>query len=265
VCGVSKLPDTPEEAAAEGRRTSVLLLRESVGEKLTRCPRATGWFWRNLTTGEMAPGRCAASSCPYCGPVEALARARVISDGGATGPPQRYIVLTLPPEQWGMEWQTLRQKMKDFRRAMVREHGEWEHAWTVERGKLNGMPHVNVLQKGTYVRQRELQDRWGGIAHVQAIRRQPGKVGGYVLKEAGRVAGYSLKDAHASLADHLAINGGRLVHLSRNYLGGETIPTVRKRLRGDSASTPGEWERTWGELPQDRQRAAAQMLANLVP
>jgi hypothetical protein len=190
-------------------------------------------------------------------------RARAISHGGATGPPQRFIVLTLPPERWEMSWQQMRQKMRDYRRLMQRNYGVWEQAWTVETGKRNGMKHVNVLQKGPYVPQAELQRRWGGIAHVQAIGRQPGAIAGYALKEALRVTGYSLKDAAASRDVHLALNGGRLAHWSRGYFGGQTYTEVRRQLLADSVSD-GDWERVNGELPEDRQRRHAQMLKNLV-
>ena len=148
-----------------------------------------------------------------------------------------------------MSWKQLRQKMRDYRRAMVAEYGAWEHAWTVERGKRNGMKHVNVLQKGPYVPQRVLQRSWGGIVHVQRIGREPGHVAGYALKEARRVAGYSLKEAGAGLDEHLALNGGRLAHWSRNYFGGETLPEVRQRLMGNPSSAESEdWARVNGEL-----------------
>lgn len=213
-----------------------------------RCARSTGWHWLNVRTGEIAPGRCKASWCPDCGPYEALMRARIISDGGRSGPPQRYIVLSSPPERWRTEFQELRQKMRDFKRIMAKRHGEYEHAWTVERGPKNGMLHVNVLQKGTFIPQPELQKTWGGIAHVKRIRAAEG-VGRYALKEAMHVAGYAVKEAHRNVDEHLTLNGGRLVHLSRGYLGGETMSDVRSRLTHDPESEPGEWVRLHDFVP----------------
>lgn len=234
------LPDV----ASEGGASSLDLIRGSVDGPAAACSRARGWHWVNVRTGQVAPGRCRASFCPECGPYEAKMRARIISDGGATGPPQRYFVHTLPPEQWNMGFQKLRQKMRDYKRIMAKRHGEYEQAWTVERGAKSGMLHVNVLQKGTYIGQAEAQATWGGIVHVKRIRGVRG-VGSYALKEAMRVSGYSLKEAGRSLDEHLDLNGGRLLHLSRGYLGGETMETVRRRLCRDPEAEPGEWVRVY--------------------
>jgi hypothetical protein len=158
--------------------------------------------------------------------------------------------MSTPPELWSMEFQRLRQKMRDYRRIMAKRHGSYEHAWTAERGPKNGMLHVNVLQKGTFIPQAEAQKTWGGIVHVQRIRRRGG-IERYALKEALRVTGYGVKNATASeetLYEHLRLNGGRLVHLSRGYLGGQTMGDVRKRLQNDDPdSRPGEWVRVFGD------------------
>lgn len=224
--------------------SSVLLIRGSVDDgPPPRCERVR-FKWVNIRTGETSPGRCGASFCEQCGPYEAKVRARIISDGGRTGPPQRYFVHSLPPEQWNMEWARLRQKMRDYKRIMHKRHGEYEQAWTVERGKKRGMLHVNVLQKGTYIDQDEAQRTWGGIVHAKAIKGARG-VSSYALKEALTVTGYSLKEAGESLAAHLDLNGGRLVHLSRGYLGGDTMADVRARLTRNPEAEPGEWVRVF--------------------
>lgn len=207
-----------------------------------RCERVTVDLL-NVRTGEVIPGKCRATFCEHCGPVEAWWKSRIIADGGRTGPPERYIVLTMAPKSWPQ----LRQKMRDLRRWGVQQFGAWEHAWTVEAGAKTGMRHVNVLQKGTYVPQAQLQERWGAIVHVEAIHGVAG-VAGYALKEARKVAGYALKDAHGGLHEHRALNGGRLVHLSRGYLGGERQAEVRKRL----ASERQEEECEWVVIPRSR-------------
>lgn len=148
----------------------------------------------------------------------------IISHGGASGPPTRFVTLTLAP----VEWQPCRQKLRDLRRLLARRgYGGWEVAWTRELTS-SGLPHVHALQKGPYVPQKELQAAWGAIVDIRAIRRRGAeRTARYALKEAQRVAGYSLKEAEGdSLAGHLERNGGRLVHLSRGYLGGQTQEQV---------------------------------------
>lgn len=192
----------------------------------------------NTLTGQVVPGRCRASFCDYCGPVQAWWKSRIISDGGATGAPTRYAVLTNAPA----DWKVLRQKMRDLRRLLGRRGFAWEQAWTVETGEQTGMRHVNALQKGDFVPQELLQNVWGAIVHIQAIKTAAGGVAGYALKEAQRVAGYSTKNASQAdkLQAHLDANGGRLVHLSRGYLGGETQAVVMERLLAERESE-GSW------------------------
>lgn len=206
-----------------------------------RCQRVR-FDWLNLRTGERSPGRCKASFCEVCGPHEAWLRARMLSDGGAAGPPERFFVMTLPPEKWQMEFKHMRQKMRDYRRIMAKRHGTYEHAWTVERGGKNGMLHVNVLQRGTYIAQAEAQRTWGGRVHAQAIAGARGAAG-YALKEATRVTGYAMKESGRSLEEHLELNGWRLAHWSRGYFGGDTAREVRARLVRDATAQPGEWVR----------------------
>lgn len=211
-----------------------------------RCPRSSIDLVNTLT-GQVIPGRCRASFCEFCGPVQSWWKARIISDGGGR-PPERYAVLTQAPA----DWQKLRQKMRDFPRLLARRGYVWEQAWTVEEGAQTGMRHVNVLQKGTYVPQAELQDVWGAIAHVQAVKGATGhQVAGYALKEAQTVAGYVTKDGRQAggLDRHLALNGGRLVHVSRGYLGGETQAAVLERLLSENQS-----EGSWVVVPRGQSR-----------
>lgn len=205
------------------------------------CPRSTIWVV-NTSTGERFSGRCQATFCDYCGPIEAWWKARIISDGGGA-PPERYMVLTLAPD----EWKNLRQKMRNLRRWGREKFGAWEQAWTVEMGSKTGMRHVNVLQKGTFVPQAQLQERWGAIVHVSAIESST-DVAGYAMKEARRVSGYALKEAGEAgrLKAHLEANGNRLVHVSRGYLEGATQAQVRARLAG------GESEDQWIVIPKSR-------------
>jgi len=199
------------------------------------CPRVDHErrYWLNVWTGEKRPAWCDATMCPVCGPRQAWKKSLIISDGGTTGPPKRYFVLTQAP----VDWEKLRQKMRNLPRYLARRGYSWDQAWTVEQNPAGTGLHVNVLQKGSYVPQAELQQAWGAIVHAQAIKSRRGGAKGtaaYSLKEAQKVAGYSIKNAStpANHLNHLAVNGGRLVHLSRGYLGGETQADVWERLKG---------------------------------
>jgi hypothetical protein len=202
----------------------------------SECPRVA-FDLVNTLTGQVIAGSCRATFCEVCGPRQAWWKSRIISDGGASGPPTRYLVLTQAPP----DWQAVRQKMRDLRRWALNRGHEWEHAWTLEVGAKTGMRHINVLQKGSYVNGPALRERWGAFVKVKKIR-EPEGVSSYVLKEAGKVAGYSLKEAKdggEQLHRFLDNNGGRLVHLSAGYLGGERQDQVRARLL--SKEGVGQW------------------------
>lgn len=210
-------------------------------EAPTHCERVD-WHWFSLLTGQIAPGRCRASWCPTCGPIEASWKARIAANGGSSGPPERFVTFTLAPD----DWQKRRQKMRDLRRALRRDGIEWELAWTCELTKTD-LVHVHGLQKGDYVPQRHLQQRWGAIVDIRKIRSARGAAS-YAMKEARKVAGYTGKGAQLDLEGHLDLNGNRLMHFTRGYLGGDTQEAVRRTLvhtEGDS----DEWVRRLGRHP----------------
>ncbi len=80
---------------------------------------------------------------------------------------------------------------------------------------------MNVLQRGSYVPQDELQDVWGAIIYIQAVKSgTAASVARYGLKEARTVTGYVFKNVgpgEPSPLDHFEANGGRLAHVSRGY------------------------------------------------
>jgi hypothetical protein len=177
----------------------------------------------------MLPAGCGRTSCPTCGPIEAWQRARCI----AAAVPQRFIVVTFPQAEWGLPFQAVRRKVKRYRQTIQDLYGSCEWAWTIERGAAGNL-HVNLLQKGPEkLPQRVLQERWGGIVHVQRIRSRGG-ASSYAMKEAMRVSGYAVKEATGRLDEHLELNGGRLAHWSRQYFDGRRIADVRSELRGES-------------------------------
>lgn len=92
------------------------------------------------------------------------------------------------------------------------------------------MRHIHALQHGDYVPQRVLQDAWGRIVHIRAIR-GASQAANYAMKEARSVAGYAMKGSHSDLLAHLDRNGGRGCHLSRKYLHGKRTRDVERLLR----------------------------------
>ena len=203
------------------------------------CPRIdhTRQYWVNVFTGERRPDSCRANVCPHCGPRNAFKKALIISHGGASGAPERFATLTRAPQ----DWDKLRQKMRNLPRYLARRGFDgWECAWTVETTKA-GVPHVHALQKGPYVPQRELQACWGSIVDIRAVKRPKDaqRATAYAFKEARRVAGYTTKGASSSggVRSHLQLNGGRLVHVSRGYLGGWTQEQTWDEIQGARQDT----------------------------
>jgi hypothetical protein len=129
---------------------------------------------------------------------------------------------------------------------------DWEWSWSVERNPAGTGLHVHACQHGAHkVPQEALQERWGAIVDVRAVRnlRDRQGVATYTVKEALKVAGYTVKGATASaesLRDHLAVNGGRVAHWSRGFLHGETRRSALGRIREELA---GEERLTWAVVP----------------
>lgn len=167
------------------------------------------------------PASCDAWRCEWCGPRNATKRAAVI----AWAKPTRFATFTNAPT----EWQPLRQKVRRLTMNVRRAGYRVEWAWTVERGDNTGMIHVHALQHGEFIPQAELQAMWGAIVDIRRVR---GRVGAanYAMKEAAMVAGYAMKNGVAALDEHLDLNGGRGMHMSRGYLRGLRTREVEKLL-----------------------------------
>lgn len=213
-----RVPATPSASLPSGS-TSLVTTDQTVHEPVqvpdpwsggVLCPRIDHdrQYWLNTFTGEKRHDSCRANVCPVCVNVNAWKKARLLT----WAKPERYIVLTQAPT----DWDKLRQKMRNLRRLEQAQGYDYEHAWTVEINPRGTGLHVNVLQKGSYIPQKALQQTWGSIVYIQAIKRPQGQLEAYVLKDALTVSGYVLKDA-GSVPAHLAANGNRLAHVSRGY------------------------------------------------
>jgi ferredoxin len=192
------------------------------------------------------PATCDAYSCTICGPRKATTAAAVMTWAMRQADRSRLVTLTLAPE----DWQTRRQKARDFARSLRKQGYAWEWAWTTEKNPRGTGLHVHGIQHGARVPQPVLQDTWGAIVDVRAVRSQlQDRTGAavYTVKESLRVAGYTVKGATGGgLAEHLDLNGGRAAHWSRGFLHGKTKREALTELRKDLAD--GE-SLTWRLVP----------------
>lgn len=173
------------------------------------------------------PAGCSTWRCDWCGPQKGRRKAEIV----AWAEPTRFVTLTQAPD----DWQRLRQKVRKLTLTLRSAGHDLEWAWTVERGSRTGMIHVHALQHGSYIPQRELQDRWGHRVDIRRISDVDGAAR-YTTKHASRrVVGYTMKHTGDDLQRHLDLNGGRGVHLSRGYLHGRRSAEVWNLLHPPSA------------------------------
>lgn len=231
------------EGQPEAAPTSLVLYRSTV---LENCPKKKHVL-ASLSSGLVVPQSCGSYRCPVCGPRKArrLAMAATWALASEQTSQGRFITLTMPEDQWGMPWEQVRQKGRNFARYIRARGYAFEWFWTVERGSKNGALHLHALQHGDYVPQALAQEVWGGIAHLEGIRHED-RVSKYVLKQAARVAGYAVKGAAAgdeSYEDHLDLNGGRVAHWSRGFFHG------RKLDEAFAVASTGGDEGPWVSVP----------------
>lgn len=168
------------------------------------------------------PAGCDTWRCPWCGPQLGRHKAEIV----AWAQPERFLTLTQAPTNW----QACRQRMRKVALNLRTAGYSVEWAWTVERGRQTGMIHVHALQHGDYIPQRTLAKVWGRRVDIRRISDVDGAAR-YTTKHAGRrLASYTMKGTADQLGEHLDLNGGRGVHLSRRYLRGLTSREVWQRL-----------------------------------
>lgn len=180
------------------------------------------------------PSSCDSYRCDVCGPRKAFKAAAIASWALRHAARPRFLTLTLAPD----DWQERRWAVNGLRRKLMNDGYRCEWAWATERGSRTGMTHVHLLQHGSYIPQAALQDAWGSIVDIRAVKSDG--LGKYVTKEALRVAGYVMKGARAELQGYetfLELNGGRSMHWSRGYLHGltkrEASTALGDELRGE--------------------------------
>lgn len=105
-------------------------------------------------------------------------------------------------------------------------------AWAIERNPKETGYHAHLMTWGEFVPHHRMMELWGGrICYVTPI--EISKVN-YVAK-CLEVAGYTTKNGDRF--EHLRLNGGRAVHMSRGFLHGWTSRQVLKTL-----GTGGVWK-----------------------
>lgn len=205
-----------------------------------RCPRSSGELV-SQSSGLIVSARCRAYYCPVCGPARVREWVRLLP----MGEPNRFVTVTLVPEEPGHRLVY----MRDLRRRLAEEYGEVEWAYSVEANPSRpDLFHAHCVVRSPYLPQHRLQEAVGGrIVHIEAIRSGTG-ASGYMLKAGGGCARYALKEAggtEAAYYDHLRVNGGRPVRVSRGYLPGG-VEGARRALRASWAGSEGPWQRRAG-------------------
>jgi hypothetical protein len=197
----------------------------------------------NLVTGEVAPIRCGANFCEACGPLKAWKVGLAV----AYSEPERFVRLSLV----GEDHETRRGRIKRLTSAIRRAGYGWQVAWAVERNPKGTGHHAHMWQHGDYVPQDVLQRlcmREGlGIPYIERWRAPRDQAATYGIK----AATYAIKGAQGQdgLPEHLALNGGRILHISRGFWrhgrNGGTIATQREAVAAalDAKYGPRDGER----------------------
>lgn len=202
---------------------------------LTPCPR-NGLLMVHTGSHVVRPVSCRSARCTQCGHGVAAQKAMLVT--WATRQHRcRLVTLTgLPTTNDGeLDWPATRWQVRDLRRRLARYPTQW--AWAVERNPRKTGYHLHAVQHGSWIPQAELARKWGDrVVDIRLIRTP--EAGTYITKNAARVVGYQLKGT-SDLREHLELNGGRIVHYSRLFLGGRRADDVLAEIRGPS--DPGEW------------------------
>lgn len=193
------------------------------------CPRAPFWLVSHKPTPLRVPASCGRYRCTMCGQRKVAERLRVTMWGGSVRSMPRKLDLTLVPDIW----EHAREQIKDFA-YRVRKRFRFEWAWAIEPNPKGTGHHLHSIFHGEYIDREILQEMWGGRrVWVELVK---GDAIAYTQKCA-KVVGYNSKAA----LEHLEVNGGRAVHMSRGFLHGLTSREVLKLL-----SSGREWTKEIG-------------------
>lgn len=118
-----------------------------------------------MTSNELLPLPCGRWKCPVCGPAKAWRLGELVAFSGA----ERWITLSKASEDVREAYKRLSQLARSLRRRGYR----FEYLAVPERHK-NGSWHFHLLQKGSFIPQRELsmlsaRAGMGKIVHIKRI------------------------------------------------------------------------------------------------
>lgn len=199
----------------------------------------------NVVTGQIAPARCLANTCPHCGPFNA----RLIGGAITLAEPERWGTLTLV----GNDWQLVRARMKKLTYRLRSALGEpFEWCWHIEPNPKGTGQHCHYWQRGQYIPQRLLSSAceevgMGRVCDVQRWRPSQ-KAITYGVKLAGIAYGLKMAEAEESMREYLRANGDRLVHASRGFWRDQDGERVGQReamaawRSGNGEAAEGEWQ-----------------------
>jgi hypothetical protein len=235
-----------------GGSTSLVSYKRIAPLAVERCPRVDLDVLALEEPDLRFPMMCKTWRCKVCGPRKSREKAAVM----AWARPERFVTLTLAPG----DWQACRLRVGHLLEDVRGDGFNWQMAWTVERGTVReDLHHIHGVQHGDYVPQRELQRRWGARVDIRAIKGAR-KAVGYAMKEALAVVGYSLKGGR-DLEQHLDLNGGRGVHMTRGYLHGRRTDEVLEELRW----RVGGREYTWVVVHRNSELVGVRRHAQEIP
>lgn len=244
------MPAQPQSATCP---TSLVTTRETVDSRLC-LRREFAVFYAVENPALWVFDSCRSYKCPVCGPRKARQIAHAMAWSADKAGRARFITLTNAPADTPRRLQ----KMKDLTR-WARAHGwTYEMAWTTEAGSSTGMVHVHALQWGDYIPQPALQERWGAIVDIRAVRRSPGAVSQYMAKGAGAVGQYMAKGAGDDFVAWRDLNGGRPMRWSRGFFHGLGVRDAIKAAQGKSLDGS---DYTWARCSVEGYRAQFGSLA----
>lgn len=182
------------------------------------CPKSPWWLVANDDPTLRLPRPCGTYRCSVCRAAKIRERLRVLVWGAARANRVRLVTLTQLPS----DWQKARGQVRDLvRRLRAERKLEW--GWSIEANPKGTGYHAHAIQWGDYLPQSWLQRKWGSrICHIMEVNKG---AAGYLTKCAA-VCGYLTK----SMEEHLLVNGGRAVHLTRGFLHGRTSREVLKEM-----------------------------------
>ncbi len=175
----------------------------------------------NTRTDYRFPKPCGRRTCPRCSSYEAGRIARVLWQQN----PSSFLTLTNLPGTWT----EIHQCLRVAHRKITRSGDRLCWAYCIERSDL-GRPHLHALVKGEVLIEASSRT-WGG--HVVDIRSARPEHARYMLKGATPSRSLDYDQALSRVADHVDLNGGRLINASRDFWPGSLRSQVRGRASTD--------------------------------